>query len=381
MRAALSVVETAEDTTIQHLLNRRFSLKTILRFFDGKSHLDAQEFLQLITKPKQKDFIYNRSKPRVSNKTLIPEVVLDFERHYSLQNYAKTTLNNHKHNLRGFISFLVKNFTDASPFISLNDMKSLTSAMVNAYEEYLVNRFNTEQIQLCTVNKYLVTLRMFLKMLSKKSIVNINYIIPESLRDEGKRSNEYVETEEINALLDSIVTSNSLLITRDLAVVLIVMELGSRPIEITNLKTTDISLSERLITLCCVKSGLRKLKISKDLCAVISKYLEFRSTFNIIHEYLFINAYGEPITRNGLTSIFKRANKKAFGELRFHPKALRHTYATNALDNENDFDEVSASMGHKHRCSTEWYIHRSIKRLLTRTLPHNPLKRIEESGV
>ena len=66
-------------------------------------------------------------------------------------------------------------------------------------------------------------------------------------------------------------------------------------------------------------------------------------------------------------------NKKAFGKAKINAKALRHTYATNALENLNDFEEVSKSMGHLHWISTEYYVHKSIKRLLANSLPFNPL--------
>ncbi|GGG07314.1 hypothetical protein GCM10010912_59970 [Paenibacillus albidus] len=383
MNAILSTIESTEINEIQHLLNKQLSVKSILKLFEGRIHLDAQELLHLINQllipRKPEETTYKRKKAPLNNNELFPQVILYFEKYYSQRKYASTTLEIHMRTLRGFLTFLTKTFIEDGPFSSLNDMKSLTKMMVHAYEEYLVDRLNSEQLQLCTVTKYLVTLRLFLKMLSKESIVKISYVIPESLRGRAKRSNDYIEIEEIKVLLDSIVLSKSRVKTRDLAVILLVMELGCRPIEVTNIKLTDVSLSERQITLYCEKSGLRKLKISKDLCMVINKFLEIRSILNVQHEYLFINAFGEPVTRKGIASIFERTNRKAFGELRFNAKALRHTYATNALDNENDFDEVSASMGHKHRCSTEWYIHRSVQRLLNRTLPHNPLKRIEES--
>ncbi|MEK5357847.1 tyrosine-type recombinase/integrase [Paenibacillus sp. FSL L8-0709] len=385
MNAILSTVEKTEIYDVQNLINKKLPVKTILKLFEERSSLNAHEFLELISPLliKQKPGIatFKRLIPLMSKSELYSQIILTFEKYFSQRGYAKSTLEAHMRNLRGFLSFLSKTFKEIDSFASLTDMKGLTKNMVSAYENHLIDRMNSEEIQLCSVYRYLVTLRMFLSMLNKESIVKISYAIPESLRGQGKRSNDYVEMEQINVLLDSIVMSKSLVKTRDMAVILLVMELGCRPIEVANIKLEDLNITERQITLYCIKSGLRRLRISKDLCDVINMYLKIRSSMNINHDYLFANAYGEPLTRRAVGSIFERTNRDAFGEIRFNAKALRHTYATNALDNENDFDEVSASMGHKHRCSTEWYIHRSIKRLLTRTLPHNPLNRIKEGDV
>ncbi|MEI2395177.1 tyrosine-type recombinase/integrase [Paenibacillus phytohabitans] len=384
MNAILSAVKHTENYDQQGLLNKRLSVKAVLKLFEANPTLNAHEFLELISplfyKQKEDTTIFKRLIPLMSKNELYPQIILTFESYYLQRGYAVSTLEAHMRNLRGFLSFLSNTF-EMDSFASLTDMRALTKNMVSAYEMHLIDRLNSEEIQLCSVYRYLVTLRLFLSMLAKESIVKISYAIPESLRGQAERSNDYVEMEQINALLDSIVMSKSPVKTRDMAVILLVMELGCRPIEVANLKIDDLNITERQITLYCIKSGLRRLRISKDLCNVISMYLKIRSSMIMNHDNLFANAFGEPLTRRAVGSIFERVNRNAFGENRFNAKALRHTYATNALDNENDFDEVSESMGHKHRCSTEWYVHRSVKRLLTRTLTHNPLKRIEGSEV
>lgn len=381
MHAASQKIKTSVSDELGKLLSRRLSVKTVLSLINGTSQFNVEEFLRKINNlPLQRKLTetetYRRSKPLANKYDAYPPVTIQFQQYYSQHNFATSTLEIHMRNLRGFILFLAKAFTQHRPFSTLQDMRRLTKNMITAYEEHLVDKLNNGEIQRSTVYKYLVTLRMFLKLLSKESIIKINYIIPESLIDHGKRSNDYVEVQQINALLDTLVMSKNRQKIRDMAVILLVMELGCRPIEVTNIKLTDLKITERQITIYCRKSGFRNLKISRDLCDVLRKYTLLRSTLNINHEYLFSNAYGEPLTRSALLTIFQRANMRAFGELRFNPKALRHTYATNALDNENDFDEVSASMGHKHRCSTEWYIHRSIQRMLKRTMPHNPVNGI-----
>ncbi|OPA80580.1 hypothetical protein BVG16_07620 [Paenibacillus selenitireducens] len=367
-------------TINEQLLNKKISVKTILNIFNDHSTMTEEQMLlklnEVISKKIKQDKVNSRKKPLIDKNTLFPQIALEFKEFFSRRGYAPSTLDTHMRNLRQFVSFLNYSYANYGSFNTILELHRLTKIMIVSFEEFLIEKLNTEQIQGSTVYRYLSTVKLLLQMLHEKSISTIHYVIPEALRKQGKRSNDYIETEQINTLIESVVKSNSQVKFRDMCVILLTMEIGCRPIEITNLKIDDLIITERRIRIHSRKSGTRTLKISKDLSQLLKRYLEIRDSLQITNTNMFINSFGEPITTNGIRSIFERANKKAFNERRFNPKALRHTYATNALDNENDFDEVSASMGHLHRCSTEWYIHRSVQRMLRRALPHNPLNQI-----
>jgi site-specific recombinase XerD len=259
--------------------------------------------------------------------------------------------------------------------MSLEDFTTLTMKDIVSYENYLIQRHNDGEIEQSTIYKYLYMVHLFVDFLRKNKKVIFIYNVPPSLKKQGKRTNAYATTQEIIVLLETAEQFSSFKI-RDMCILLLIMELGCRPIEVTGLCIDDLRLSESLITLYCVKSGQRTLKISKDLTRLLRKYLEIRKQYNPKHENVFINVFGEPLSRNGVSSMILGINKKAFGDARINAKGLRHTYATNALDNLNDFEEVSKSMGHLHWASTEYYVHKSIKRLLKNSLPFNPLHQL-----
>lgn len=389
---SINLTKTNSETFLNEILKKRISVDTFLSIISEmyKKKINRNDFehqlllhienhiktLESRNKNLGEHDLYSRNKPYIHKYTFYHEAILDFRDYYK-KRYAQSTLDIHMRTLRQFLRFITERFSDMGPFMTLSEMK-LNKQMINAFEESLVERLNLEEIQKCTVYKYLISMKLFLDMLLKQKLIRFSYVIPASLRDQGKRSNDYVGSDEIVALLEAIENSNSKWKVRDMCTILLVMELGCRPIEVKNILLDDLILTENLISLHCVKSGRRTLAISKDLTKMIKKYLDIRSTQNIDHQTLFVNHFGEPFSPTGITSMFLRKNKIAFGYNRFNAKALRHTYATNALDNLNDFDQVSESMGHKHRSSTEWYIHRSIQRMLSRSLPHNPLNRMNE---
>ncbi|MDQ0090120.1 integrase [Paenibacillus anaericanus] len=321
-----------------------------------------------------------RNERRIHNRCHFdfPKIVLKFENYYS-KKYAKTSLTHHTYHVGKFLGYLLRSFPSLSPLQSIQDCKKITSAMVTNYEEYLVNRIYLEQIQKSSVNRMLYSMKLFLNMLSDIKVNHIRYIIPQSLRAQAKRSNNYVNLGEVLILLESIGKCRSKLNHRNICIFLLIMELGCRPIEVASIRLDDIRFTERLITLRSVKSRTRTLKMSKDLTNMLQEYLSvYRPMYPTNNNDFFIKSSGDPISSSTISSLFGVKIKQVFGELRFSAKALRHTYATNALDNSNDFDQVSESMGHKHRRSTEWYIYRSVQRMLTRSLPHNPLNQLDE---
>ncbi|MEK5395450.1 tyrosine-type recombinase/integrase [Paenibacillus sp. FSL K6-2859] len=321
----------------------------------------------------------NKKRVHVRGSSEFPQLILTFKNHYA-QKYSQTSLKHHIYHVGKFIGFVQRQFFGVAPLHSILDCKKFTKSMVVSYEEHLIERMHLDQIKKSTLNRMLFSMKLFLDMLSTLKVNYIRYIIPQSLRAQANRSNEFVNLEEVHVLLESIEKSSSNSKIRNMCIVLLIMELGCRPIEVANIHLDDLRLTERLITLHSVKSKTRTLKMSKDLTDMIHEYLHFtRFLYPVEHNNLFVTRRTRsPITSQMISSMFNHSNKISFGTIRFSAKSLRHTYATNALDNLNDFDQVSEAMGHKHRRSTEWYIHRSVQRLLANSLPRNPLNRMNE---
>ncbi|WP_078554273.1 tyrosine-type recombinase/integrase [Bacillus alkalicellulosilyticus] len=276
--------------------------------------------------------------------------------------------------LKCFTKYLTDNTQNENGGLEKN-FSDFTMKEIITYEDYLIYRHNNGEIQLSTLYKYLYVIQLYVDFLRKNNKILFDYTVPSSLKHQGKRTNAYASTQDIIKLIGTAEQYSNFKI-RDLCILLLIMELGCRPIEVTRLVINDLRPSESLITLFCEKSGQRTLKISKDLSKVFKKYLYIRNEYSPNHDFVFINTFGEPLSSSGVSSMITRFNKKAFGKAKINAKALRHTYATNALDNLNDFDEVSKSMGHLNWTSTEYYVHKSVKRLLQNSLPFNPLHQL-----
>lgn len=250
-------------------------------------------------------------------------------------------------------------------------VENLTPSLVEQYELMLKQRINSEEITMSTAYTKLRFLKQFLDFLRKNKLVDFKYNISPYFYSEVNRDNEYVNREDLEAVIKTLLLSNSPYKLRDLTIILLIAETGCRPIEISNIKITDIHQLESSITLTSNKSGVRKLQINKTVMDVVKAYYNERIQVTAENDAFILLDNAQPITTESIGWIFYHLNIKTFGESRFSAKSLRHTYATNAIE-RNDFDKVSKTMGHKHWVSTMHYIYRSVERILANTMPYDP---------
>lgn len=372
-----------------HLLFKEFEKKNDLTLLNKHSKVGLDMYLDqlfsfilnelkrpIIKKVKSQNLIKVRHEPQKTWLDSLDSSSRSFMKYLEHEkSYALSSIKASIRNLNSFFKYISEMNNNES--WSRTGFSNLTKKDILSYEDYLINRHNEGKIEKSTIYKYLYVVHLFVEFLLKNKKIHFYYNVPSSLKNQGNRTNAYASTQDIIKLLDTTEQVSNFKL-RDMCILLLIMELGIRPIEVTGLCVNDLRLSELLITVFCEKSGQRTLNISKDLSRLLRKYLETRDEYKPTHDSVFINVFGEPLSRNGLSSMILNVNKKAFGKAKINAKSLRHTYATNALDNLNDLEEVSKSMGHLHLASTEYYVHKSVKRLLKNTLPFNPLHQLSE---
>jgi integrase/recombinase XerC len=315
-------------------------------------------------------------KGRSIKKDKFPTFIEEFAEFLLHQNYAATTVESHKIKSRKFCRIL-KEISNIS-ISTLSDCNQITKKAINSYVIYLNDQIRQSKLQPYSAYCDMKTVRLFIKFLYYKKLIDFKYEIPKNLIVSPNRSNLYVDKQSIIQLAESIMQNEKIINKmRNLSLFLLLVETGCRPIEASNLLISDINFTEKFIRLYSIKSGTRTLKLDNFVLNVLKEYSIIRENLNPTSEHFFIKNDGTKVTRNYLSSKLTLENKKAFGYNKINSRVLRHTYITNAIDNNNDFVKLSETVGHKHWVSTMYYLHRDKNRMLQQTLPFNPIPNLK----
>ena len=79
--------------------------------------------------------------------------------------------------------------------------------------------------------------------------------------------------------------------------------------------------------------------------------------------YLFPNKFGKALTTRTIENIVKRYTEKKDIKSKVTPHTLRHTYATDLLNNGADIRSVGELLGHESLSTTQIYTHITSDRL------------------
>jgi site-specific recombinase XerD len=217
-----------------------------------------------------------------------------------------------------------------------------------------------------TQNYYLIALRSFLKFLARKGV---KALPPEriELAKVPERSLDLITSAELDRLLKAPLVSpnNELKALRDKAILELLFSTGLRVSELCSLDS-DIDLSRDELSVRGKGDKVRVVFLSPEAKRAVSTYLKSRKD---MEEALFIN-YGRGnakpgrLTPRSVEMLVKFYAIKAGITKKVTPHVVRHSFATDLLENGADLRSVQALLGHANIQTTQIYTHVTDKHLL-----------------
>lgn len=136
---------------------------------------------------------------------------------------------------------------------------------------------------------------------------------------------------------------------------------GVRVSELVNIKYSDIDYNNRRIRVCG--------KGNKERIVYFGEYaLDALNEYTSTHKkneqgYVFTNSKGGALTDRGVRYIIEKLMNKLSVKVHVTPHVLRHTFATDMLNNGCDIKIVQELLGHSSLRTTEIYTHVTNERL------------------
>ncbi len=150
---------------------------------------------------------------------------------------------------------------------------------------------------------------------------------------------------------------------RNHVILLLLAATGVRICEISNLRISDINLNDHSM-LIRGKGNKERLTFlsSKIISNRLAKWLKIRSKFQPKASSLFLNKYGETLSIFSIENIFSRYKILSNINKRATPHYMRHSFATELLNNGADLRSVQELLGHSSILTTQIYTEVSIHR-------------------
>ena len=179
-----------------------------------------------------------------------------------------------------------------------------------------------------------------------------------------KKLPTYLTNEEIAKLFNIRLTKP--VDYRNKAILEVMYATGARISEVINLELNQIDFEECIIRV--VGKGTKERIIPLDDVAIdaLDNYINNYRPFLIKNEtcnYVFLNKNGEKISRQMIFKILKNLANKAGITKEISPHTLRHSFASNLLNNGADLRVIQELLGHENLETTEIYSHLQNKKI------------------
>ncbi|MCB5955067.1 tyrosine-type recombinase/integrase [Enterococcus sp. CWB-B31] len=257
----------------------------------------------------------------------------------------------------------------------LNDYCTLQNIELTDGILPFINELNhKKKLKATSLKRKLITYRMFYRYLLNNQVVvknqqfegaRLSYPIPKKMPKTLKITeiNHLLSTmyERIhNPTVSSYQKGNCI---RDTALLELLISTGIRISEASNIQLNDYDQSDHSLLIHGKNRKERLIYLSSNEAAeAIAAYLKIRDRFHPKDNSLFVNKYGKQLSIYGIEDIFSKYLRLANIESTATPHYLRHTFATELLNNGANIREVQELLGHSSIVTTQIYTEVSLKR-------------------
>ena len=154
---------------------------------------------------------------------------------------------------------------------------------------------------------------------------------------------------------------------RDRAMLEVMYSSGLRISELLSLKMKQINFDRGIIRIIGKGNKERIVPIGDYALDFLNQYIKNGrlKNPNKNSEFVFLNRYGEPVSRVYFFKQVKKYAEEAGIEVEISPHTLRHCFATHMLENGAELRAVQEMLGHANIATTQIYTNISSKRILS----------------
>jgi len=162
---------------------------------------------------------------------------------------------------------------------------------------------------------------------------------------------------------------------RDKTAISLFYSTGARISEIAGSLIVDLDLEAGRLKVSGKGSVERMLFLTRESIILLKKYIHERDLkFAVKSQFIFVNKFGRGISIKGMYDLVMKRAASAGLSYKLSPHTLRHSFATELMNNGADIRAVQEMLGHKSLSTTQVYTHTTkarLKKVYDQCHPHS----------
>ncbi|MFT4203398.1 MAG: tyrosine-type recombinase/integrase [Chitinophagaceae bacterium] len=249
--------------------------------------------------------------------------------------------------------------------MAIHDIGEITTAAARSWMSSLKNE---EDNSARTIRRKISTLKSFFRFHLKEGNVastpmaaftlpKLNKRLPSFLTEKETEKFEQTEHAETPSNIKPWNLKNQNLIIK------LLYETGMRRDELIHIQTVNIDRTNGQIKVLGKGNKERILPVSNALLSEIDNYLNEKPTSKEPHPYLLVLSNGKMLYPKYVYNTVRQYLNSITSLQKKSPHLLRHTFATQLLNNGADLNAVKELLGHANLAATQVYTHNTIEKL------------------
>ncbi len=217
-----------------------------------------------------------------------------------------------------------------------------------------------------TVRRKIQALRAFFRYMMRFHGLKDSPAAELTVPKQKKQLPVYVRQEETMSMIDNMESNggDDLTQVRNALILDMLYATGLRCSELIGLKDADVDTVKGELKVLGKRNKERIVPFGKELSDLIDRYRALRSDkVGAGCNTLFVRPDGRPLYRKLVYNIVHRAMEENVHASRMSPHVLRHSFATDMLNNGARLTSVQQLLGHQSLSTTQVYTHISIREL------------------
>jgi integrase/recombinase XerC len=270
------------------------------------------------------------------------------------KNYSPHTINAYTNDIKFFQDFIQKQFDQ-------NLIETVNYSQIRSWIVSLVDAKKTNT----SVNRKIQSLKAFYKFLLKTKQIKTNPLQTHKALKTPKNLQIPFSEKELDIVLNQITYPDGFEGIRDKLIIDLFYTTGIRRSELINLQLNNVNTENQTIKVLGKRNKERLLPTLPIINTQIQSYLLERLKIQPIidNNHFFISQKGVKLSETFVYRLINNYFSAVTEKVKKSPHILRHTFATQLLNNGADLNSVKELLGHTSLASTQIYTHSSLTEL------------------